>query len=268
MAHGARSWIETGRNQQVLDRRWQASPVVVLASLEATWYRNNGRGASGCEQSSPRESSSGAWTPPRSFSPTSRARRASLAATRRVGTARSGPNAPRQGSPSPARHDLVGKNSSGELPDRPRAFGGRLERLPRVIAKCRRLAATRRAGTTAPGRLPPCRARLRDVHAAAASPKQRLPRGPAHEPSDTPASIESGRELGFRADDRLSSAAGVSRVVTETLASTQKRHWPALGAVTRRRRCSRCGSWRCWDRLASARPPSDAGSLGSMRRGE
>jgi hypothetical protein len=188
MAHGRESTLalgpKTGRNQQVLDRRPQASPVVVLASLEATRYRDNRRRASGREQSSPRRSSSGAWTPPRSFSPTSCAHRTSLTANGGNVSARSGPNAPRQGSPSPARHDA--------------RRHGLFRRAPRPATRTRRPSRAPPAGDR---RVPPARRRQAEQaqrhppaashHAACAyetftrlhaSPEQRLARGPAHEP--------------------------------------------------------------------------------------
>ena len=107
---------------------------------------------------------------------------------------------------------LAGTDSSGELPDRPRAFGGRLERLPRVIAECRRLAAdrpSRHNGTRPPPTMP--RAPTRRSRGCTPAPSSAHLAALRTSPSDTPASIESGRELSVRADDHLSSGADATR---------------------------------------------------------
>ena len=222
MAHGREdtcSRTATGRNQQVLDRRAQASPVVVLASLEATRYCDNWRGASGREQSPSRRPPRGARTPPPPFSPTSCAHRASLTANGRERT-----------------RSIRSERASS----RPTiACTRRRSRARTLPASSRPATRTRRPSRAPPAgarRVPPARRRQAEQkqrhraashHAARAYETfTRLHASPssAHlaalrtSPSDSPASIESGRELGVRADDRHSSEASVCGTPRQTLA--------------------------------------------------
>jgi hypothetical protein len=117
---------------------------------------------------------------------------------------------------------LAGTDSSGELPDRRRALGGRLERLPRAIAECHRLAAdrpSRHNGTEPPPTM--TRAPTRRSRGCTPAPSSAHLAALRTSPSDTPASTESGRELGVRADDRHSSDTRPWRLAIETLASAR-----------------------------------------------
>ena len=247
MAHGREdtcSRTATGRNQQVLDRRAQASPVLVLASLEATRYCDNWRGASGREQSPSRKPPRGARTPPRPFSPTSCAHRASLSAngrerTRSIRSERASSRltiaCTRRRSPA---RTLPASSQTGDAHSAAVSSACR-GRSPSATGS----PPTGRAGTTAPSRLPPCRARLRDVHAAARQPRAALISRPCARARRTrPLPLKAGANW---ASGRTTAIRPERQCAARRLGRRRRVLWWRSGRMrSRSPSAARLGSWR------------------------